>query len=234
MSNFITKTTINRLIHDIKDVKINIDSDKEGIYYEHDEKDILNGYALIIGPPDTPYAFGYYLFEFKYPFDYPHSPPTVIYHTNDGVIRFHPNFYKNGKVCLSILNTWKGDQWTGSITLKSILLTLLTLLTKDALINEPGILLTNKDVKEYDKIIQYKNIETSIINIVNKNILPEKFFIFYEIIKNNFIKNYFKIIDNLSIYNDNEYISTNIYNMKIKIKLNKIQKELYNLKQELI
>ena len=232
MSIIIQKATINRLIHDIKDVKNNIDSEKEGIFYEHDQNDMLLGYALIFGPSDTPYSYGNYLFEFKYPYDYPHSPPTVIYHTNDGCTRFHPNFYKNGKVCLSILNTWKGDQWTGSITLKSILLTLVTLFTKNSLIHEPGINLNNKDVKEYDKIIQYKNIETSIINIINKNILPEKFFIFYEIIKNNFIKNYSKIIDNLSIYTENEYISTNIYNMKIKIKSNKIQTELDSIKKK--
>ena len=32
----------------------------------------------------------------------------LTYLTNDGNTRFHPNLYRNGKVCLSVLNTWRG------------------------------------------------------------------------------------------------------------------------------
>ena len=84
---------------------------------------MLVGYALIIGPKDTPYAYGNFLFKFLFPYDYPHTPPKVTYHTNDGYTRFNPNLYKSGKVCISLLNTWKGEQWTGCQTIKSILLT---------------------------------------------------------------------------------------------------------------
>ena len=39
-----------------------------------------------------------------------------------------------------VLNTWKGEQWTGCNTIKSILLILCSLLNDDtALLNEPGI-----------------------------------------------------------------------------------------------
>ena len=52
---------------------------------------MLKGYAMIVGSEDTPYFGGFYLFEITYPFDYPHSPPVIVYHTNGGGVRFHPN-----------------------------------------------------------------------------------------------------------------------------------------------
>jgi ubiquitin-protein ligase len=67
---------------------------ENGIYYVHDSDDMLKGYALIVGPSDTPYFGGYYLFEFKFPTDYPFSPPKVTYYTTGNNIRFNPNLYK--------------------------------------------------------------------------------------------------------------------------------------------
>ena len=120
----ISQITVKRLIFDIKDITNNSLS-KDGIYYKHDESNMLLGYALIIGPNNTPYEYGNFLFKFKFPHDYPYSPPTVIYCTNDGTTRFHPNLYKNGKLCLSILNTWHGPGWTPSNTIRSVLMTIL-------------------------------------------------------------------------------------------------------------
>mmetsp|Transcript_10330 Transcript_10330/g.30927 ORF Transcript_10330/g.30927 Transcript_10330/m.30927 type:complete len:103 (-) Transcript_10330:836-1144(-) len=46
------------------------------------------------------------------PDDYPQSPPRVRNMTTGaGRVRFNPNLYANGKVCLSILGTWKGPGW---------------------------------------------------------------------------------------------------------------------------
>ena len=58
---FIKKETVQRLIKDIKQIKKE-PLTTENIYYHHDEENILRGYALIIGPEDTPYFAGYYLF----------------------------------------------------------------------------------------------------------------------------------------------------------------------------
>ena len=67
MSNkpiLITKETTRRLIKDVKDIlKEPLESD--GIYYKHDESNILKGYAFISGPHETQYFGGNYLFEFK-------------------------------------------------------------------------------------------------------------------------------------------------------------------------
>ena len=107
MSVFISKNTMSRLIKDVRQILKN-PLTENGIYYIHDDTDMMKGYALIIGPEDTPYFGGNYFFELDYPSDYPHSPPKVTYWTNGNNIRFNPNLYTSGNVCVSILNTWTG------------------------------------------------------------------------------------------------------------------------------
>jgi hypothetical protein len=75
------------------------------------EMNARNGKAMIIGPADTPYAWCPLVFSIDCPTDYPFSSPAVCFMTSDGVTRFHPNLYVNGKVCLSILGTWSGPPW---------------------------------------------------------------------------------------------------------------------------
>jgi ubiquitin-protein ligase len=110
----------------------------QGIYYWFDEADITHGFALIRGHSMTPYEGLLGLFEFKFAEEYPFSPPQVIWRTHDGVTRFHPQFYKGGKVCLSILGTWNGPGWSSSINLVSILQILQSLLVENPLACEPG------------------------------------------------------------------------------------------------
>ena len=49
MSVVISKESVKRLIKDVKQLKIDPLHD-QGIYYKHDEDDMLKGHALIIGP----------------------------------------------------------------------------------------------------------------------------------------------------------------------------------------
>ena len=143
---FISKNTQKRLLKDVVDImKNNLSS--QGIYYLHDEENILKGYAMIFGPPDTPYENGVYFFDLNFPHNYPYSPPKLKYLTNNGKTRFNPNLYKSGKVCLSLLNTWKGEQWTSCQTIRSVLLTLVTVLNENPLINEPGIKPSSSQVR---------------------------------------------------------------------------------------
>lgn len=223
----ISTTTVKRLISDIKEIKKNPLS-KDGIFYKHDESNMLLGYALIIGPENTPYAYGNFLFKFNFPSDYPYSPPKVTYCTNDGVTRFNPNLYKDGKVCLSVLNTWKGEQWTGCQTIRSILLVLCSILNDKPLINEPGILESHKDFKSYNKIIRYKTHSTAINKILSKKVLPNEFNIFYDEIVENFINNYGEIMKNLEDISNknNETITTGIYNLCIRPNYNKLKEDL--------
>jgi ubiquitin-conjugating enzyme E2 Z len=171
----ISKESITRLLQDVKNILKNPESlNDNGIYYLHDDVDILKGYALIVGTENTPYFGGYYFFEFNYPSDYPYSPPKVIFKTNGDNIRFNPNLYATGKVCISILNTWRGDQWSSCQTISSVLLTLCTLFCNLPLLNEPGVEMTHTDLHKYTKIIQYKNIEIAILKNIQRqpNIYP--------------------------------------------------------------
>ena len=229
MSKVIPDYAVKRLISDIKDLKKN-NLSKEGIYYEHDESNILRGYALIIGSKDTPYEYGNFLFIFDFPEDYPHSPPTVKFSTNDGIVRFHPNLYRNGKVCLSILNTWKGEQWTGCQTIRSVLLTVASILENNALINEPGISINHKDVKIYDMIIKYKTLETAIFKLINKNIyVDEKFDVFEDLIKDKFKENYLNIINSFDKIDNIEQLTSGVYGLNIRINKDKLSNNLFNL-----
>jgi ubiquitin-conjugating enzyme E2 Z len=164
----INNATIKRIAKDVKYIMANGASlSSENIYYKHDEENIMKGYALIIGQHDTPYGYGYYFFEFKFPYNYPFSPPEVRYLTNDGSMRFNPNLYTNGKVCLSVLNTWAGESWTACQTIYSILFTLSTVLCANPLLNEPGIREDHNDVHKYNYLVCYKNVEFAICKLVN-------------------------------------------------------------------
>jgi ubiquitin-protein ligase len=156
----LTGEAVHRIV---KDVKYIMKNPIKNIHYKHDTENITCGYALIIGNADTPYSYGNYLFEFIFPDNYPYEPPKVTILTSDGKMRFHPNLYKGGKVCLSIINTWHGEGWTSCNNINSILLTLLSILDNNSLTFEPGISVSDHNVKKYDILVGYKNIEHCII-----------------------------------------------------------------------
>lgn len=217
----ITRETTKRLLKDIKDI-IKSPLENEGIYYKHDENNILKGYAYICGPEDSVYFGGNYFFTFDFPSNYPYKPPMVTFKTNDGVTRFHPNLYKSGKVCLSILNTWKGEQWSGCQSIRTVLLTILTIMDNKPLLHEPGIREGVPEIQKYNNIIQFKNIDFTINNILLKNSgwSIEPFVnIFRNEIKNQLFKNKDKL---LKIILENKFEEKYIekcsyYNMKITI-----------------
>lgn len=70
---------------------------------------------LITGPAETPYANGCFEFDVYFPPDYPNSPMLInLETTGRHTVRFNPNLYNDGKVCLSVLNTWHGrpeEKW---------------------------------------------------------------------------------------------------------------------------
>ena len=232
VSKIIKKETIQRLLRDVKQV-IKHPLTDNGIYYSHDETDMLKGYALIIGPSDTPYYGGFYFFKFNYPYDYPYAPPKVTYMTNDGHTRFNPNLYKCGKVCVSILNTWSGDKWSSCQTINSILLTLCSLLNNSPLENEPGQTKESKDFIPYQKSIEFSKINFAICDIIdtNNNKIPNDFKVFYPFMKENFFKNYDNIINLIDSKNEEVvYQRVAIYSMNTSIDYSKLKKKLIKTK----
>jgi ubiquitin-conjugating enzyme E2 Z len=162
----ISKESIHRILSDVREL-MSCPIHDNGVYYVHDEEDILVGYAMLHGQAGTLYDGGYYFFRIKFPPDYPHTPLSATFLTNDGGTRMHPNFYKNGYVCLSILNNWRGEQWTGCLTLKSVLLTMASIMDDAPLLHEPGIRETHADFVPYHRIIEYKTIEFAMCALLN-------------------------------------------------------------------
>ena len=190
---------------------------------------------MIIGPPDTLYYGGFYFFKFLFPSNYPYSPPKLTYLTNDGYIRFNPNLYTNGKVCISILNTWHGDQWSSCQTISSVLLTLCTVLNNNPLLNEPGIQKTNFNIPNYNRIIRYSNISVAICDMINKSRLPDSFEKFYPIMKKHFLENYENYMNIIDEYSKNKE-ETNIivemftYDLKMFIDYDALRKKIKGCK----
>ncbi|KAF9427500.1 hypothetical protein BGZ76_002322, partial [Entomortierella beljakovae] len=128
----------------------------------------MNIKAMITGPPDTPYCLGQFEFSLQFPKDYPTNPPKVLaLTTNHGRTRFNPNIYSGGKVCLSILGTWRGtagEQWSSAHGITSILLSIQSLMSDMPYRNEPGHD-QEKDVKKlepYNQKIRHETIRISI------------------------------------------------------------------------
>lgn len=64
---------------------------------------------MIAGPEGTPYSDGLFEFDCFIPLQYPNTPPLMTLRTTGGGrVRFNPNLYNDGKVCLSLLGTWPG------------------------------------------------------------------------------------------------------------------------------
>ena len=229
----ISRDSIKRLLADVKYVFKN-PLTENGIYYCHDEEDILKGYAMIVGPEETPYFGGYYFFELSYPSDYPFSPPKVKYNTNDGLTRFNPNLYKCGKVCVSILNSWSGDKWSACQTINSVLLTMCSLLNNTPLLNEPGVTKLHKDYVPYNKIIEYTNIDFAVCNLLDKTkkLIPERFISFYPFMKELFLKNYDKLVAIVDSKNGlDEHYYVQIYQMSTRVKYGSLKDKLVATKE---
>ncbi|XWS68641.1 hypothetical protein CRYUN_Cryun04dG0108300 [Craigia yunnanensis] len=97
--------------------------------------------AVIIGPSGTPYHDGLFVFDCFFPPKYPNEPPMVYYYS--GGLRLNPNLYDCGKVCLSLLGTWHGEQtemWVpGKSTMLQVLVSIQALiLNARPFFNEPG------------------------------------------------------------------------------------------------
>ncbi|GAX26089.1 baculoviral IAP repeat-containing protein 6 [Fistulifera solaris] len=106
--------------------------------------------VAITGPEGSPYENGVFFFD-CFLQDYPARPPRVQFlTTGGGTIRFNPNLYNCGKVCLSLLGTWSGPGWEpNKSTLLQILISIQAMvLVKDPYFNEPGFHPKQRDAAE--------------------------------------------------------------------------------------
>ncbi len=109
---------------------------------DSDRMDVLK--CVITGPKDTPYMNGFFEFDVYCPPEYPAVPPVInLQTTGNGTVRFNPNLYNCGKVCLSLLGTWRGgpnEKWNESTsTLLQVFVSIQSLILVDKpYFNEPG------------------------------------------------------------------------------------------------
>ncbi|KAJ3030212.1 hypothetical protein HK097_005651, partial [Rhizophlyctis rosea] len=113
-------------------------------FWHHEGRfDVLR--VVVTGPKDTPYFCGVYVFDVYAPPSYPEVPPIVkIVTTGNGTVRFNPNLYSDGKVCLSLLGTWHGkdesEKWNPKTSsLYQVFVSIQALiLIEQPIMNEPG------------------------------------------------------------------------------------------------
>ena len=131
---------------------------------------------IITGPEDTPYSNGCFLFDLVIPSNYPNeAPKCLLVTTGGGSVRFNPNLYNCGKVCLSLLGTWSGtagEKWNkDTSTLLQLLVSIQSLiLVPNPYFNEPGYESEmhsdygKKQNKSYNENIRYQNMKWAILD----------------------------------------------------------------------
>ena len=95
-------------------------SPPEGIRACPDEDNFMKWTCIIFGPEDTIWEGGIFQLSMEFSEQYPMKPPTVKFITNI----FHPNVYKNGNICLDILQ----NNWSPSYSVASVLISIQLLL----------------------------------------------------------------------------------------------------------
>lgn len=97
--------------------------------------------GVMILSEDSPYHGGYFKAKMDFPYDYPFSPPTFRFTP----AIFHPNVYRDGNTCISILHR-PGDitsgepdreTWNPVQSVESVLISIVSLLS-DPNINSPA------------------------------------------------------------------------------------------------
>jgi ubiquitin-protein ligase len=223
-----------RLAKDVREIMKHPLEDN-GIYYKHDEENMLQGYACIIGPSETPYQYGFYFFKLEFTTNYPSEPPKVTYFTQGDKIRFHPNLYRSGKVCVSILNTWRGEQWSSCQTISSILLTLTTLFHSKPLLNEPGITEKHMDFEKYNEIVTFKTLEHAILKMADKDFFNKSYHMFAafgDIVEENLKKNKQEIekatnrLCEVNKSSASKNLRTNIYSMNVHLNYDVLKSDM--------
>jgi len=127
---------------------------------------IFNWDFVMIGPDDTLYEGGIFNGKIIFPANYPNKPPQVTFTSKI----IHPNIYKDGKVCISILHEGEdqygyedvSERWSPTQSINSIMMSILSLFSCPNFESPANIECSVLHKKNYD---QYKkDIYTIIAN----------------------------------------------------------------------
>ena len=109
--------------------------------------DIMEWKLKIKGPSDSPYEKGVFDMLLRFNSDYPFKPPSLKFMK----AIYHPNIYRDGKICIDILQP---DGWASTQTVRTIMLSIISLLcdpNPDSPANREAAELYMKDKEEYNK-----------------------------------------------------------------------------------
>jgi len=122
------------LARQLKQLQKNSDGFSVGLV---DDKNLYEWQVIVEGPTDTLYEGGYFQANLKFPPEFPSKPPTMIF-TTPGF--WHPNVYKDGKVCISILHEAKEDafnqresideKWRPILSIEAVIVSVMSMLSE--------------------------------------------------------------------------------------------------------
>ena len=116
-----------RILMEIKEIS---EDPPVGVMYIPSDDDISTGVLMIQGQDDCPYQGGFFKILITFPEMYPSFPPIAHFVSPTNFDRMHPNFYPEGKICLSILGTWQGPGWESDMTISYLATSMQLLLGK--------------------------------------------------------------------------------------------------------
>eukprot|EP01117_Protostelium_nocturnum_P017536 TRINITY_DN7153_c0_g1_i1.p1 TRINITY_DN7153_c0_g1~~TRINITY_DN7153_c0_g1_i1.p1 ORF type:complete len:419 (+),score=120.03 TRINITY_DN7153_c0_g1_i1:132-1388(+) len=203
-----TNTSTARIAKDLKEINSIADLDAPPIYCHPVGDELDHLVALIVGPPETPYEFGFFRFDLKFSQSYPNKPPKVmILNTDRGKTRLNPNLYAGGKVCLSILGTWTGesaDEWRSTYSIHYLLRAIQSLImTQKPFHNEPGYETINEENGKPEDVINYSaKIKHEVLRITVCDAIQECFSKepppFADLMKNHFLTYFYRYVQQAS------------------------------------
>jgi len=173
-----SKEWSKRIASEYKEIAQNLPLTRDSSIFVHIlETNMATAQFMITGPVGTPYAYGCYVYDIYFPPNYPAVPPKVqLMTTGKGSVRFNPNLYNCGKVCLSLLGTWSGsatEMWQPSkSTFLQVVVSIQSLVMGEPqpFYNEPGYA-NAKGTKQYasesdayTKNIQVQNLRWAVID----------------------------------------------------------------------
>ena len=174
---FLDKSAPSKIQKEIITYKNSLPLSFESSIFARFNEDLRYQEFMITGAHDTPYESGCFNFILYCTMDYPNRNPLVnIVTTGKGAIRFNPNLYADGTVCLTILGTWDGhesEKWIPSkSTLYQVIVSIQGLvMVKNPYYNEPGY---EKQVDErsktrameYNRGIQLNTMKWAMIDVI--------------------------------------------------------------------
>eukprot|EP01083_Nonionella_stella_P056001 147672_1 len=149
------------LARQLKELQKNSDGFSVGLV---DDSDLYLWQVIVEGPPQTLYEGGYFQATLAFPAEFPSKPPVMKF-TTPGF--WHPNVYKDGKVCISILHEAKEDafnaqesideKWRPILSIEAVIISVMSMLSEpnfDSPANIDASVMWKKEPEAYKKKIR--------------------------------------------------------------------------------